>query len=60
MFTECGENLGPAQVELYCEELSPATNDTCIPLSTFIEEHEPGTVHTHVFHLFSACLLVLG
>ena len=53
MFTECGENLGPAQVEVYCEELSPPNNDSCISLSTFIDEHEAGT---YVFHLFSACI----
>ena len=51
MFTECGENLGRAQVELYCEDLSPATNNSCISLSTFIDEHQPGTC---VFHLFNA------
>ena len=56
MFTECGENLGPEQVEVYCEELSPPTNDSCIPLNTFIDKHEPGTC---VFDLFTCIRIIV-
>lgn len=46
LFTECSENFGPEQVELFCERLSPSSNDSCLSLSTFIDSHEPG-IYVH-------------
>ena len=53
MLTECSQDLLPVQVEKICERLSPSSNESCLPLSLFMDEHEPGMYSICLVHAIS-------